>query len=65
MKIIVLEKISATEVNPCLEENNFPNMESFEAYIDDSCPDIYLGLNEAKELREALDKLISDIENVK
>jgi len=64
MKLIVLEKISPTEVNPCLEEIDFPNMESFESNIDDSCPDTYLNIKEAKELRDALDKLISDIELV-
>jgi len=65
MKIIVLEKISSTKVNPCLEECEYPNIESLEANLDDSSYDIYLDLKKAKELRDALDKLISDIEMVK
>jgi len=65
MKLIVLKKISATEVNTCLKENDFPNIESFEANVDDSGSDIYLSLKEAKDLRDTLDRLISDVEMIK
>jgi hypothetical protein len=62
MKVVILEKISSIEVNPCLEESNYPNIESLEANLDDSIPDIVLSIPDVKQLRDALTSILDSIE---